>query len=230
VPTDHARPDLVRAVVFDLDGTLVDSYAAITDSLNHARAGWNLPPLSAARVRGIVGRGLESLIADHVGPDRIEAGIRRFRERYADVFAAGTRLLPGVRTTLDRLTADGLRLAVASNKPARFSRPILETLGILSVFGAIHGPDTVGSAKPDPAMIRRCLDDLAAPPRQAVYVGDMVLDVESARRAGVPVVLVRGGSSSDADLASTGAPVLSSLDELPERLRSRTPVAHGEPS
>ncbi len=205
----------VRAVVFDLDGTLVDSYAAIAASLNHARAGWSLPPLDDATVRRGVGRGLEALIEDHVGADRVDRGVERFRAKYAEVFAEHTFALPGAAETVRRLARDGYRVAVASNKPARFTRPILEHLGMAGSIGSIHGPDTVGATKPDPAMIRRCLLDLGATVDDAVYVGDMVLDVESARRAGVPVVLVRGGSSDDDALRATGCPVLASIESLP---------------
>lgn len=204
----------VRAVVFDLDGTLIDSYDAISESLNHARAGWDLPPLAADVVRRAVGRGLETLVAEHVGPDRVEAGVARFRNRYARVFRSATRALPGARDTLAALSRGGVAVAVASNKPARFTRPILEATGLEPYVGSVHGPDTVGRAKPDPAMIRRCLDDLDVPSDEAIYVGDMVLDVESARRAGVRVVLVPGGSSPIDALEATGVPVLGRLEDL----------------
>ena len=115
---------------------------------------------------------------------------------------------------LAELHERGLRLAVASNKPARFSRPILERLGLLAFIDCVMGPDIVGSAKPDPTMLRRCLETLRVEAAASVYVGDMVLDVETAVRARVPVVLVTGGSSSSEDLRATGLPVVGSLDEL----------------
>lgn len=208
----------VRAIVFDLDGTLVDSYAAIAASLNHARAGWDLPPLEEAVVRAAVGHGLESLIADHCGADRVEAGVARFREHYARVFLDRTTVLSGVPETLHALTERRVALAVASNKPARFTVPILDRLGLARWVGSVHGPDTVGRTKPDPLMIRTCLEDVGVRGEDALYVGDMVLDVESGRRAGVPVVLVPGGSSSTEDLRSTGVPVLSRFEDLVDLL------------
>lgn len=204
----------VRALVFDLDGTLVDSYAAITESLNHARARWGLPALSTAFVRCRVGHGLEHLIAEFVGPDRVAEGVRTFRERYAEVFASRTTALPGVRDTLRGLAASGYRMAVASNKPASFSRPILAGLGLAPHLPVVLGPDTAGAPKPDPAMIRGCLERLHAAPAEAAYVGDMVLDVESAARAGLPVVLVTGGSSATAELRATGQTVVETFDGL----------------
>lgn len=204
----------IRAIVFDLDGTLVDSYGPIAASLNHARQAYSLPALEVAEVRRAVGHGLESLIAEWVGPDRVDDGVRLFRAHYAASYATGTFPLPNVRSTLERLHRLGYRMAVASNKPARFGRAILETLGLAAHVGDVLGPDLVSHAKPHPAMLRRCLELLGAGPDEAVYIGDMVLDVETAARAGVPVVLVSGGSSSDEELSATGQRVLPSLDGL----------------
>lgn len=208
----------IKGVVFDLDGTLVDSYAAITDSLNHARAGWDLTALPESEVRLQVGRGLETLIADLVGEDRVEQGVVRFRERYAQVYASGTRILDGVPETLEQIARSGYRMTLASNKPARFSGPILEHFGIDHLFDAVEGPDTAGATKPDPAMIRRCLRAMDVTSAEAVYVGDMVLDVESGLEADVGVILVAGGSSSVESLRDTGRPVLDSIRKLPELL------------
>lgn len=214
-PLDPAR---VRALVFDLDGTLVDSYAAITESLNHARSGFDLPALPEPLVRRQVGRGLEALIADLVGPERVAEGVRLFRERYATVYASMTHLLPGAASTLEGLAARGYPMTVASNKPARFGRAIVEALGLSAWLVSVHGPDTVGSTKPDPAMLRRCVEEMQTDLSSTAYVGDMLLDVETAARGGVPVILVDGGSSSPSDLRETGQRCLTSLPELLELL------------
>lgn len=209
-------PRRVRALVFDLDGTLVDSYGAITASLNHARAGFGLAPLTLDEVRHRVGWGLDSLIASLVGPEHVAPGVRLFRERYAELYAAETSALPEARETLEALHRRGFGLAVASNKPARFSRPILERLGMAGCLDCVMGPDLAGSAKPEPEMIRLCLAALGATPEEAVYVGDMVLDVETARRAALPVVLVEGGSSERGELERTGELLVGSLGRLVE--------------
>jgi phosphoglycolate phosphatase len=154
------------------------------------------------------------LIAELVGPERIDEGVRAFRERYAEIFASGTTALPGVPRTLAALATSGYRMAVASNKPARFSHPILGALGLGTHFRAVLGPDTAGAAKPDPAMILSCLERMRVTPDEAVYVGDMVLDVESGARAGLPVVLVPSGSSTVAELRATGQIVVESFDDL----------------
>ncbi len=207
------RP-LPRAVVFDLDGTLVDSYAASGESLNHARAAYALPPLDLDTVRRSVGHGLEQLISQWVGPELIAEGVRLFRARYAEVFAGRTVALPGAETALERLHTRGFPIAVASNKPERFSTPILRSLDLLRFVTCVAGPDTVGSTKPEPAMLRACLARLGVTAADALYVGDMPLDVESARRAGVAVALVATGSSGRDELIATGEPTFGSLEEL----------------
>ncbi len=204
----------VRGLVFDLDGTLVDSYAAIAEALNAARAAFGLPALDEGRVRGLVGHGLEALLADQLGPERVAEGVRTFRERYERVGVARTTALAGVPAGLHALACHGYRMAVATNKPARFAEPILAALGLARYFLHVAGPDVVGVTKPDPAVVSACLRALELAPADAAYVGDMVLDVETADRAGLPVVLVCGGSSPEVELRATGRPVVRSFHEV----------------
>ena len=201
-------------MVFDLDGTLVDSYGAIATSLNHARAAFGMGPMSERDVRRRVGYGLPSLMAEVLGPQRVEVGVRLFRDRYALVFADQTRALPQARETLEELHRRGYRLSVASNKPALFGEPILDRLGMLPFLDAVLGPDSADAAKPDPAMIHLCLRAMKVPPEAALYVGDMVLDVETASRAGMPLLFVPGGSSDARELQITGVRIIPSLAEL----------------
>lgn len=217
-PPPPLAPRRLRGLVFDLDGTLVDSYAAIAVGVNAARAAFGLSPLAGEDVRRRVGHGLENLMEDVVGPERAAQGAALFRAAYERIYLDATAARPGAAETVAALRARGYRMSVASNKPARFCAPILERLGMLAHLDAVEGPETAGATKPDPRMIRRCLAAMAVAADQAAYVGDMTLDVESAARAGVASILVTGGSSPDAELRATGQRVLRDLPGLLEIL------------
>ena len=211
----------LRGIVFDLDGTLIDSYPAITESVNHARRSLDQQDLSVEAVRSYVGRGLESLMVDVVGESNAAEGVRLFRERYAEVYRTGTELLEGVAETLPKLRDAGLRMTIASNKPARFGRDIADAFGLLPWLDAVHGPDTVGKTKPDPTMIQRCLSEMELAVDDAIYVGDMTLDVTSGERAGIDTWLVATGSATRDELEQTGRPVFGTLPELAAKILAR---------
>jgi phosphoglycolate phosphatase len=203
-------------LVFDLDGTLIDGYEAIADSLAYAMEKLGEPPLPLARVRAMVGHGLESLLEQAVGPGRAAEGVRLFREWYPEVAVAKSHLLPGVAETLDVLAARGHRMALASNKPAPFSRMILEAKGVAGHFDDVGGPDGQTPAKPDPTMLRRLMASAGASPKGTVAIGDMEVDSEFARSAGCRVVLIPGGSRSREELLGVDADaLLDSLEALP---------------
>jgi len=220
LPVLEFVPAKVRGVVFDLDGTLVDSYAAIAASVNVARERFNEPSLSLEQVRRTVGHGLEQLMIDVLGAARAKEGVGLFREHYEKICLELTTVLPGVAEGLDRLSRDGFAIAVASNKPVQFSLPILDRLGLSPSIDVVHGPDTVGSTKPEPTMIRACLRGLGLPKSAAIYVGDMLLDVESAARAELPAVLVATGSSPADELRRHCDFVYAGISELVELLHA----------
>ena len=198
----------VRGVVFDLDGTLVDSFDAIADSANAARVALGLPALPPSEITRHVGRGLWNLLGQLVGPELVDRAVPLYREAHEKIYLDRTTALPGALETVRRLHASGVRVAVASNKLSTFSRGILDHLGFGPYLTTVEGPDTAGATKPDPAMIRRCLAAMEVEASEALYVGDLPLDVESARRAGVAVVLVATGAVERGALEETGAPVL----------------------
>lgn len=208
-----------RAVIFDLDGTLVDSYGPITLALNAARAAFGLQAVPEERVRRDVGHGLEQLLEDHLGAARVADGVRVFRATYEQVFAAGTTPLPGVPEIPRALALRGLRLAVASNKPARFGRRIVDQIGLAQEIPVVLGPDSGVPPKPAPPMLQLALRELGVAADEAVYVGDMPLDVETARQAGVRHLLVPTGSATLDELRATpGAHVVRDLAEVADRI------------
>ncbi len=203
-------------VVFDLDGTLIDGYEAIGDALGYAMERSGLRPLPPGTVRALVGHGIEKLLDAAVGAERAPEGVRLFRERYPSVAVEKTRLLPEVPGVLSELARRGHAMAVASNKPERFSRMILGACGIARYFMAVAGPDRETPTKPDPTMLRRLMTAAAATPDQTLVVGDMEVDSEFARAAGCRVVLVPSGSRTREDLLGVDADAL--LDSLPDLL------------
>ena len=206
-------------LVFDLDGTLIDGYAAIGQALAYAMERLHLPPPPDARVRVMVGYGLERLLEQAVGPELAPEGVRLFRVRYPQVAVEGSRLLPGVAETLAILDAGGYPMALASNKPAPFSRLILEAKGVASYFRDMEGPDSATPAKPDPTMLRRILERAAAPAATTVVVGDMEVDADFAHAAGCRIVLIPNGSRSKEELSRVAADgFLDEISELPSWL------------
>jgi phosphoglycolate phosphatase len=195
-------PGTIQAVVFDFDGTLVDSYQAITASVNHVRAGHNLPPLSESEVRGHVGRGPAHLLQHTVPGADLEIDLARYRAHHPSVLRSGTCLLPGVAETLPVLQRSGLRLGVCSNKPSPFTRELLHILGLTAFFSVVIGPEDAPRIKPAPDMLLAALARLGVNPAQALYVGDMVVDIETARAAGVTAWVVPTGSDTQATLVA----------------------------
>ncbi len=206
-------------LVFDLDGTVIDGYAAIGQALAYAMERLGFAPPPDARVRVMVGYGLERLLEQAVGRELASEGVRLFRERYPEVAVAGSHLLPGVAETLATLDAAGHPMALASNKPARFSRLILEAKGVAQYFREIAGPDAATPAKPDPTMLKTILERAAAPAATTVVVGDMEVDADFARAAGCRVVLIPNGSRSREELSRlTADGFLDEIAQLPSWL------------
>lgn len=206
---------MVQAVVCDLDGTLLDSYGAITASVNHVRTLHGLPPLAESEVRRHVGRGVQHLLTHTVPGTDLERDAARYQEHHPSVLASGTRLLPGVAATLPLLRRRGLRLAVCSNKPRPFTEELLGLFGLRDTFAVVIGPQDAARLKPAPDMLLAALTRLGVQPQEALYVGDMVVDVQTARAAGVPVWVVPTGSDDVATLrAARPDRVLSNFAEV----------------
>jgi phosphoglycolate phosphatase len=203
-----------RAVLFDFDGTLADSFAAIAASVNHVRERYALPPLPVADVRKHVGRGPEYLLSKTVPGGDPERDGRLYRAHHPQVMYAQTRLLPGAATLIDRLDRLGVRLGVCSNKPVAFTKGLLDAFGLAGRFAVVLGPEDVPRPKPAPDMLRVALARLDLAPAEVLYVGDMTVDVTTARAAGVAVWAVPSGSDGYSALAAARPDrLLASLDE-----------------
>jgi phosphoglycolate phosphatase len=213
-----------RLVVFDLDGTLVDSSRDLATATNAALAAVapGVPPLSLAVVRSFVGEGAGVLIARSLA----QAGIRKtaeevlptFLDRYRRCLLDTTRLYPGVLETLDRLA--GRTLAVLTNKPGDMSRAILAGLGVAGRFARIYGGGDFPGRKPDPAGLLLLLDELGVRPEEAVLVGDSAVDVRTGRAAGVPTVGVTYGLNPESLREAPPDVTIPDIRDLPLLLAS----------
>ena len=220
-------------VVFDLDGTLVDTAPDLINALNFVLRREGLPgvPLQSARnmigagARKLIERGLE-LDGRTVGPGDITRLTNDFIDHYAAHIADESRPFEGLEDALDELLAGGCHLAVCTNKLEWLSKLLLDQLGLSSRFSAICGADTFGVSKPDPAILRQTVARAGGDLASTVMVGDAGTDIGVARRAAVPVIGVSFGYTEIpiADLKPDR--VVGHMRELPDAVQSlrRIPV------
>ena len=184
-------------LVFDLDGTLIDSAPQIHAAANIVFVNKGFSPLSQETVRGFIGNGVGVLVSRsmaHLGidPDPVLHAelVASFVKIYEEAFDL-TTLYPGVSTALTELSAAGHRLAICTNKPLGPTWAVLHHFGLSALFPVVIGGDSLPQRKPDPAPLRAALQALG--PGKALFIGDSEVDAETARAAGVPLVLFSGG-------------------------------------
>lgn len=194
--------------IFDLDGTLVDSFADIAAALNDTRADFGLPPVSIDEVKRRVGNGSQFLVRSlvPVAEDRFGAAYEGYLRHYEQHLLECTQLLPGVAQVLAHFAERPL--AVVTNKAQRFSEAILRTLGVYERFRIVLGGDAVEHRKPHPGPIRAALEGMAVPSEAAVMVGDGTQDMAAGKAAGVLTVGVLTGVEPREVLAANGADVI----------------------
>ena len=176
-------------LVFDLDGTLIDSSLDLALSVNATRAQAGLDPLETEQVAAYVGNGAEMLIRRSLGPgtsdEDVRHGLLYFLRYYRDNMLVNTRLYPGVREALEGWSAAGKTMAVLTNKPVGFSRDLVAGLGVADCFARIYGGNSFPTKKPDPYGLRLIMSELGFGPDQSLMVGDSAVDVLTARNAGI---------------------------------------------
>lgn len=208
-------------VVLDLDGTLVESAPDLVEALAAAMRAEGLPPIPAAEVRGMMGAGARALVergltAANVAlpPARVDELYRVFLDHYEAHIADRSHLFAGAEDALARLAASGANLAICTNKLERFAIKLLTELGCGDRFGAIIGGDTFGIAKPDPKPLIGAIERVGGDPKRAVMIGDSIADVETAKAAGVPCVVMSFGYTAIPARALGGDIVIDHFDEL----------------
>jgi phosphoglycolate phosphatase len=212
-------------IVFDLDGTLIDTAPDLVDTLNLILTQEGLPPIPFETGRTLIGGGAKGMIVRALEaegrscpPTELDRLYTAFIAHYAAHIADRSRVFPHLEATLDQLSAAGHRLAVCTNKLEWLSRRLLDMLHLTSRFAAICGQDTFGIQKPDPEVLRLTIRRAGGEPAQAIMIGDSGTDVRTARAARVPVIAVDFGYT-DVPIATLRPDrIISSYAELPDAI------------
>lgn len=223
-------------MVFDLDGTLVDTNRDLIPALNHAIAGEGVEPVAVEEVGHVVGEGARRMIerafelrGARVPTGRLDDLHRTFLTHYETHIADLSRPYPGLLDAMDRLAGDGWRFAVCTNKAEHLSRKLLAALDLAPRFAFVAGADTFDVRKPDPGHIRQTVEAAGGDVVRAVMVGDSINDIAAARAVPVPVIAVDFGYT-DRPVRELGPDtVISHYDELPATaaaLLDRSTPAH----
>jgi len=185
----------MKLIIFDLDGTLVDSSTDISHAINYALEGTNVPPVTVQETITIIGEGITRLFEKIIEKNNLSAEkdilIQRFLNHYSAHLTDNTPVYPGVKETMEALKE--YRKAVISNKREDLSSRILELLGMRKYFDVVVGSDTTSERKPSPVPIQYVLSRFEAKPEEAVIVGDSNFDIEAGKAAGVTTIAVTYG-------------------------------------
>ena len=214
-------------LVFDLDGTLVDTAPDLIAALNFVLEGEGLPPIPLHSARNMIGAGARKLIERGLEREGRAASVKDinrmtvdFVEYYAAHIADASRPFEGLEGALDELSSHGFRFAVCSNKLEWLSKRLLDQLGLSPRFAAICGGDTFGVSKPDPDILRQTVARAGGRLATTVMVGDAGTDIGVARRAGVPVIAVSFGYTDVSIVELKPDRLIHHLRELPDAARA----------
>ncbi|OLC93545.1 MAG: phosphoglycolate phosphatase [Acidobacteria bacterium] len=217
----RANFSAVHALIFDLDGTLIDSKRDLIQSVNAMLQGMGRETLHEDTISGYIGHGAPQLIGQALGNGATEAererALKFFLAHYEEHKLDSTCAYPGVTEALDELR--GFSMAVLTNKPVRVSVRILEGLGLAKYFRAVYGGNSFETKKPDPLGARRILEEFGAAPEEAMLIGDSEVDVQTARNAGTLAVTVNYGFGTHDRAAYPADIYLDRLTELVPLLR-----------
>jgi phosphoglycolate phosphatase len=217
---------MTPALIFDLDGTLVDTAPDLLAALNHALKGEGLAPVNPDNLRQLVGRGARVMIAEAfkmaigpVEPDQAERMLQAFLAYYRDHVADKSLPYPGVEETLDQLRTEGARMGVLTNKPHELSLLLLHKLGLDTYFVTIFGQGRADYMKPDPRIFEDTVREVGGKGSGAVMIGDSSTDVETARAAAAPVILVSFGYTQVPARELGADAVVDHFAEIPAAIR-----------
>jgi phosphoglycolate phosphatase len=195
---------MIKLVIFDLDGTLVNAYPAVARSVNYTLKAVGFAPRSHTEIKHSVGAGDRQLMVTFVGEKLADGALSIYRPHHAKILKSQgmVRFLPGALGVLKSLKSNGYKIAIASNRPTRFTRIILNVLGVLKLFDCVLCADHAKRPKPYPDMLWAIAKRLGVDKADVLYVGDMIIDVKCARAAGIRMVATATGSNSKKELKS----------------------------
>lgn len=218
-------------IVFDLDGTLVDTAPDLIETLNVIFTRHKVPAVAFEDARAMIGAGVKPLLTRglasqsiHLPPGEIDGLFEEYLALYAAHIADRSRPFPGLEAALDALAADGCVFAVCTNKPEWLSVRLLDALSLSHRFAAVCGQDTFPMHKPDPQMLRLTIAKAGGSADRAVMVGDSMTDVITAQRAAVPVVAVDFGYTETPPAQLGADRLISHFDALPAAVRALLPA------
>jgi phosphoglycolate phosphatase len=216
---------LIRAILFDLDGTLIDSRRDLADAVNVALGAVGLPHRSLEEITAFIGEGSRRLVEKAIAPrgDLLAAAHAAWESAYEGCLLRHTVFYPGMCELVEKVSSrlEG-RVAVHTNKPGDMARQIIEGLGALPFFARVLGSGDGAARKPAPEGARLLLDQLGVAAPEAVYVGDSAIDLETAAAAGIPFLGCGWGYEKEAVLSNRGAKVAAEVRELTSWLEGLT--------
>ncbi len=209
-------------VIFDLDGTLIDSSRDLANAVNATRAHLGLAPIENETVYSYVGNGAPVLIRKALGPEyadeEVQSALEYFLAYYREHMLDNTVLYPGVREALDQFRSAGLTMAVLTNKPVRFSQGIVDGLGLGAHFRRVYGGNSFEQKKPHPVGIETLMSEAGAAREETLMVGDSSVDVQTARNARVTACGVTWGFQPDTFAAWPPDFLVNTAGELADRV------------
>jgi len=210
----------IKLIIFDLDGTLVDAYPAIISSFNYTLKKLGFPPRDALTIRRAVGWGDQNLLKPFMAKKDLLKALIVYRRHHKTALLRSSRIFPFVKALLAKLKAKGYKLAVASNRPTKFSLILIRHLGLAKYFSFCLCADKVKHGKPHPDILKAIMRKFKVEPKDTIYVGDMTIDALAGRRAKVKTIIVTTGSSTRQEIIKVRPfRIIRRIADLPGLLR-----------
>jgi phosphoglycolate phosphatase len=198
---------MLKAILFDLDGTLIDSSEVICTCFNQALTNYGLTPLPAQTIKHGIGRSLRELFTEQGRGVSVELLVAEYKRAFAALAPGRSQLLPGARELLERLSKQK-KLGIVTSRSCRGASQLLANFGLLDYFSTLVGIENTSKSKPDPAPVLLALEGLEVQPSESAFVGDTSFDMQAGKAAGVRVIGVTTGSHSEEELLKAGADMI----------------------